>query len=200
MIDHDDRYDSDSETSSETSSTSDISELEEIAEDLKTDTQGLLDLGSRFMEKAVGPVTDEKALDLSQTIALDPSSAFIDRIRWRYPFCHTHLAVRLGKANLARIQRYQEMKDQNTQLRVAEQLSQYGTSSVMTTRSTTLHDSEIGIALIYGGYSEIDLFYRESRGGSIPIPNLPDGAKTGDPFTCVACGKEVKITDESAWE
>lgn len=108
----DDAEDSESDTESELSQSSDTAvELDEIAEDLKTDTECLLDLGSRFKEEAVGPVLKETAVDPDELVDWDPSHTFIDRVRWRYPKCEVEVAKRLGRANWSRVLRQQTIKD-----------------------------------------------------------------------------------------
>ncbi|KAI4593857.1 hypothetical protein KJ359_008898 [Pestalotiopsis sp. 9143b] len=108
----DDAEDSESDTESESSQSPDTAvELDEIAEDLKTDTECLLDLGSRFKEEAVGPVLKETAVDPDELVDWDPSHTFIDRVRWRYPKCEVEVARRLGRANWSRVLRQQTVKD-----------------------------------------------------------------------------------------
>lgn len=161
----------------------------------------------------VGPITNEKRLDLSQVVTWDPSSNFIDRVRWRYPTCDEELVTRLGKVNWTRLQRCQRMKDRNTQPGAVENLSQDQAVSVATkpvsnkVASTAYHDSGIGTSIpsetsvpTASHYTETVISYSGGRGDTVRIPNLPDEAKAGLPFTCLVCGKLINITNKSAWK
>jgi hypothetical protein len=209
LIQQDDAYDSDSDTSSEASEAAGVTELDEIAEDLRTDTQCLMDLGSRFNEQAVGPtIITEVAVDPTKLSIWDPSTNFIDRIRWRFPRCDEALTERLGKANWARVLRYQEVKAQNirpleTNISTSKQsvaaIAMKPASSKVA--STTFHESGLGTSIAEPSqYAETIVSYRGGNGESVRVPSLPEGAKKGIPFNCVACCNRIVITNKSAWK
>ena len=215
LIQQDDSHDSDSDTSSETSSTAGATELDEIAEDLRTDTQCLMDLGSRFNEQAVGPtIATEAAVDPTKLSTWDPSRNFIDRIRWRFPRCDEALIVRLGKANWARVLRYQEVKNQSIRPLETKISALKKSAAAVTTipasskvASTTFHESGLGTSIPSGPsiaepsqYAETVVSYKGGNGESVRVPSLPEGAKRGIPFNCVACCKTIVITNKSAWK
>ncbi|KAL7621498.1 hypothetical protein AAE478_008822 [Parahypoxylon ruwenzoriense] len=208
LTQQDETEDTDSDTSSEASSVCGSTELDEIAEDLKTDAQCLLDLGSRFDERVVRPVSTEKAVDPSQISTWDPSRNFIDRIRWRYPQCDADLTKRLGKANWARVLKFQETKNLNSRKRqspesksAADVATNTGSSKVA---STTFHDSGLGSSVPSGlavsQYAETVVSYYGGQGDSVRIPPLPEEAKKGSPFLCVCCDRIVTMTKKSAWK
>ena len=204
----DETADSDSDSSSECSFVAGATELEEIAEDIKTDAECLLDLGSRFQEQAVGPVVTEKAVDPTQIRTWDPSRNFIDRVRWRFPQCDIELARRLGKANWARVLNYQEIKNRNCRQPLESHTATKGGSSHVA--STTFHDSGLGtsapsVPSALSGpapsqYTETVVSYHGGQGDSVRIPALPEAARKGLPFACVGCGKMVSITNRSQWK
>ena len=216
LAQQDELTDSDSDTSSDTSSVSEISELEDIAEDLRTDTECLLDLGSRFDENTVGPVISETAVDATLLSTWDPSDNFVDRVRWRYPQCEVKLAERLGKANWARVIRCQEIKSKNNwSSQHVEAQSGALEPAVKTSGSTgggstAFHDSALGssipsvqsMALTPAAslYAETLVSYRGGQGESVRVPSLPEGALKSKPFVCVGCGDTVKMSSKSAWK
>ncbi|KAI1500655.1 hypothetical protein F5X99DRAFT_385546 [Biscogniauxia marginata] len=219
LTQQDDTGDSDSDTSSETSSVSGASDLDEIAEDLKTDSECLLDLGSRFNEQAVGPVVTEKSVDPAQLSTWDPSKNFIDRICWRYPQCDPDLAERLGKANWARVLEYQKTKDlysrpqQSIESPYKPGIDSATKASSSKVASTTFHDSALGSSVpsarpalsappnpVASQYAETVVSYHGCQGESVRIPSLPEGAKKGMPFACVGCGRRVTISNKSLWK
>ncbi|KAK6828318.1 hypothetical protein PG987_011659 [Apiospora arundinis] len=212
IIEHDDNEDSDSDTSSETSSQAGINDLGEIADDLLTDTQCLMDLGSRFQEDHVGPINVEFAVSAAQLGTWEPSMNFVDRVRWRYPRCETALADRLGKANWDRVLRHREVVSENSrsELTVATpETSIPAKQAPSQVASTTFRDSALGSSapsgIIASGhtateYAETMVSYRAGQGDSIRVPPLPDGAREGKPFSCIGCGLTVNVKTKSAWK
>ncbi|KAI9146994.1 Zinc finger transcription factor ace1 [Paramyrothecium foliicola] len=210
LAQHDEPADSDSDTSSELSSDTYTSVLEDIAEDLKTDTECLLDLGSRFNEDTVGPVLKEIAVDPGLLSTWDPSRNFVDRIRWRYPQCEARLAEQLGKANWSRVIKYQERKSANVwpQQQAEAQLNPRTQTATISgsagKASTTFHDSAIGSSIPSAPaaslYAETIVSYRGGQGESVRVPSLPEEALRSVPFVCVGCGDSVVISSKSAWK
>ncbi|KAK8042350.1 hypothetical protein PG994_012833 [Apiospora phragmitis] len=199
LIEHDDTGDSDSDTSSDTSSQAGATDLEEIAEDLLTDTQCLMDLGSRFQEEHVGPVNVEPAVSAAQLGTWEPSMNFVDRVRWRYPQCDTALAERLGKANWARVLRHRETVSENSRPELAVLSSTNpipAKPAPSQVASTTFRDSALGTT----EYAETMVSYRAGQGDSIRVPPLPEGAREVKPFSCVGCGINVIMKNKSAWK
>jgi hypothetical protein len=208
--------DSDSDTGSDTSSVTETSDLEEIAEDLQTDTECLLDLGSRFNENTVGPVIAETAIDATLLNTWNPSDNFVDRVRWRYPLCEVQLAERLGKANWARVIRCQERKSKNN---LSSQPLEAHSGALEPTinisgstggASTAFNDSALGSSVpsvppmvsksTASLYAETIVSYRGGQGESVRVPSLPEGALKSKPFVCVGCGETVKMSSKSAWK
>ncbi|KAK7958631.1 hypothetical protein PG988_013479 [Apiospora saccharicola] len=215
LIEHDDNRDSDSDGSSDNSSQAEADDLDEIAEDLLTDTQCLMDLGSRFQEEHVGPVNVEAAVSAAQLVTWDPSMNFVDRVRWRYPQCETSVAERLGKANWARVLRHRETVSENTQQELTLLSSTNPTPAKPAPSQvapTAFHDSALGSSVpsvpmgILGldnavpEYAETMVSYRAGQGDSVRVPPLPDGARQGKPFSCVGCGMNVTMKTKSAWK
>ncbi|KAK7956505.1 uncharacterized protein PG986_005727 [Apiospora aurea] len=208
LIEHDDTGESDSDTSSVTSSQAENTDLEEIAEDLLTDTQCLMDLGSRFQEEHVGPIAVEPTVSAAQLTTWEPSMNFVDRVRWRYPQCETGLAERLGKANWARVLRHRETVSENSRSELVV-LSSTNKPAPSHAASTTFHDSALGSSVpsnivasenLVTEYAETMVSYRAGRGDSVRVPPLPDGAREGEPFNCVGCGIRVTIKTKLAWK
>lgn len=66
------------------------------------------------------------------------------------------------------------------------------------------HDSGVGTSLGASlaptvSYAETTMSYNHD-GQSVRIPPLSKEAKSGLPFTCVACGRTVVITNNSGWK
>ncbi|KAI0133318.1 hypothetical protein F4776DRAFT_128952 [Hypoxylon sp. NC0597] len=204
-----DDSDSDSDSGSDTSN-SEPEDLEEIAEDLRTDTQCLLDLGSRFEEEPVGPIVAEIPVNPEPRISWNPSEHFSERIRRRYPDCEITVAKRLGKISWNRLLRCQDMKTRNEHSgSAAVERSKAISDKVAGTivASTAFNDSGLGSSVPTEPYAPDPIHYEETivsyhgaAGGSIRVPALSDEAKEGVPFLCVGCGRTVNITNTSAWK
>ncbi|OTA57935.1 hypothetical protein K449DRAFT_436946 [Hypoxylon sp. EC38] len=205
----DDNSDSDSESDNDTSN-SESEDLEEIAEDLRTDTQCLLDLGSRFEEEPVGPVVAENPVNPEPSIPWNPSEPFSERILRRYPDCDTTVAKRLGKISWNRLLRCQEAKTRNEHSGSAaiERTKAIGDKVAGTiVASTAFNDSGLGSSVPTESYAPNLIHYEETivsyhgtAGASIRVPALSDEAKEGAPFSCVGCGRTVNITNTSTWK
>ncbi|OTA86379.1 hypothetical protein M434DRAFT_155659 [Hypoxylon sp. CO27-5] len=207
--DSDNDSDSDSGSDNDTSN-SEPEDLEEIAEDLRTDTQCLLDLGSRFEEELVGPVVAENPVNPEPSIPWNPSEHFSERILRRYPDCDTTVAKRLEKISWNRLLRCQELKSRNEHpgsaaIERTKAISDKVAGTIVA--STAFNDSGLGSSVPTEPYAPNPIHYEETivsyhgaAGGSIRVPALSDEAKEGAPFSCVGCGRTVNITNTSAWK
>ncbi|KAK8134613.1 hypothetical protein PG984_006625 [Apiospora sp. TS-2023a] len=196
-----DAHDSDSDLSSEDSSDDDV-DLADIAEDLQTDAECLLDHGYRFNEQTVGPAPTslESAAVPEIPTKTDPlRMIFMDRIRTRYPSCKPELIELLGMAQYERIIRCQETRDRNIQARLTlpsgdEKLAHEATS-------TSLRDSGLGSSVpTASSYAETVISYAGGQGVSVHVPPLPEGANKGVPFECIGCEKMVVMKNNPTWK
>ena len=196
LIEHDDIEDSDSDESTDGSSYSGIPSLADIAQDLATDTECLIDLGSRLEDHTARLANGEAAVAPGQISSeWDPSEVFIERIRRRYPECRVELAERLGRANLARWIRRQEVPMEAPGSDIDEEVIIQPRNAATVVASTTFHDSGLGSSR----YAPTLVSYRGGVGDAVRIPPLPENAKRGERFLCDGCGMMVRITNPSAW-
>lgn len=160
--------DDDSDSESDIDSVTDFYNLDEIARDIHTDTQCLLDLGSRFDECAVGPVPKERP---SHVDDLDSSPRFVEQTQWTAPQYQQKLASRSGKAKWALALDYRagEEKDQGRDFQE--------TRSEMA--STTFHDSALGTSAV------------------APSPGFP-WIQREDPPTTEGAGNDGLVTASSS--
>ncbi|KAK7978228.1 hypothetical protein PG988_005718 [Apiospora saccharicola] len=176
----------------------------DIAADLNTDVQCLLDLGYRFHEQPIQRALKSKGLASERTIPVVSDPLFVilaERIRSRYPSCSQDLVELLGKAQNERIIRCQEDRSRNRHARLA--MSSSGETSTSRVAPTIFRDrdSALGSSIPTASrYAETVISYAEGQGGSIRVPPLPEGASRGTPFECVACEKLVTIRSKSAWK
>ncbi|KAM7194207.1 hypothetical protein V8F33_007353 [Rhypophila sp. PSN 637] len=194
------------------------SDFDETVEDLCTDAQCLIDLAP-LIKAAVPDYHDEQkdqipglsSTDPEMSLAHDwkPYLVFSDRVQRRFPSANSAVVTRLAKANLDRILRTTSQREAN---RVARESMEHGTdleANVHTGQEEkseigTRHDSGIGTSIATpSSYAETVMSYKQKEGGdgaSIKIPPLPEGAKNGAEFECIACGRLQIITTNSHWK
>jgi hypothetical protein len=178
--------------------------IAEVAEDLKTDAQCLMELDPLFRDPVLDlalhkqkHVQDLKAIDWA------PEKAYCDKVQQRFPKAEALLVERLGQANWARYLRCQEMRD--SPIEVGAQPLQASAADKgddgTVAANSRYHDSGLGTSLpAASSYAETVMTYGAGDGQKIRIPPLSDEAKKGTPFPCLACGGWVQITNNSAWK
>ncbi|KAL7800166.1 hypothetical protein V8C37DRAFT_364329 [Trichoderma ceciliae] len=188
------------DSSSDAGSAFSDDDIYEIAEDLRTDTCVLSGLDPLLK----CPIFDLQLEDTVESYALSawsPEKLFADKIENRFPGADAPLASHLGKTNYERYLRCQAARDAHESeeaLPVTDQEGQGFTGTVIA--KSKFHDSGIGTSLgLTSSYAETIMSYNH-EGQSVRIPPLPKEAKEGLPFTCIACGRTVVITNNSAWK
>ncbi|KAK3390130.1 hypothetical protein B0H63DRAFT_107437 [Podospora didyma] len=172
----------------------------EVAEDLKTDAQCLMELDPLFRN----PVLDLSSLKQKRPLHLiewAPEKAYCDKVQQRFPRAEGSLVERLGEANWVRYLRCQEQRNStDTQLRDREVVARQDDEQTVAA-SSKYHDSGLGTSLpTASSYAETIMTYGGGDGQKIRIPPLSAESKGGKPFPCVACGKTVRIMNNSAWK
>jgi len=191
-LQHDSDGDSDASSSGATSFDD---SLDEMAEDLRTDTRYLTGLGPLLRN----PIFDEQP-DLGVGDSLihtwSPAKSYADKIETRHPLADKSLIAHLGKTNYERYLRCWAIRDSH-ESSISQGLPD-GAGSVFT--SSKFHDSGLGTSIAPTvSYAETTMSYSR-EGESVRIPPLPDAAKTGTPFNCVACGAKLTIANNSTWK
>lgn len=186
-----------SDSSSDGASDFELDAIDEIIEDLRTDVQCLTELNPLIRN----PIFDRSSQKQKELEVVDwaPQKAFCDKIEQRFPRADNSLVLGLGEANWMRFRSCQEQRLKNEH---AEQ-QQLGTAKEdhESVAGTKFHDSGLGTSLpTRSSYAETIMTYSGSDGQKTRIPPLTDEAKRGKPFPCVACGKVVRVTNNSAWK
>jgi len=193
------------EDDSSTDSASDYGSdsIEDVCADLRTDTACLMELDPLFKN----PVLDLDCEESVPVIALQhwaPHKAYSDKISTRFPRASELLISRLGQANYERYLRCQQDRDRH-----ASAIDE--TDTVEPQREprkeeadaapSLFHDSGLGTSIpTLSSYAETVMTYSAGEGRSVRIPQLPESAKAGMPFACIACGRWVRVLTNSAWK
>ncbi|KAL7934246.1 hypothetical protein V8C35DRAFT_302120 [Trichoderma chlorosporum] len=184
------------DSSSDGGSTFSYDDIFEIAEDLKTDTLVLSGLDPLFKS----PIFDsqhEQAIENQALSNWRPEKLFSDKIENRFPCADAPLALHLGRANYDRYLRCQATRDSQED---EKPLAVTGNAVGTIIADSKFRDSGVGTSVaLTMSYAETTMSYNHD-GRSVRIPPLPKEAKSGLPFTCIACGRMVAITNNSAWK
>ncbi|KAI0869558.1 hypothetical protein GGS24DRAFT_505669 [Hypoxylon argillaceum] len=186
--------------------------LDDIADDLRNDTQCLLDLGTRFEEQVINPIVNEVATNHLGSIDSGISDTIFERIARFHPECESNLAECMGKANFLGYVKIAELEyltgegraapDEDADIVYDATVSEPNKSKLIaeiaSTRENPLsRDSiqEISIRNVNESYLNAVRTTPESQS----CPPLPEGSFQGEPFRCMACKKLVMITREKEW-
>ncbi|RSM03396.1 hypothetical protein CDV31_010530 [Fusarium ambrosium] len=178
------------DSSSDSTSEYSTADVHELAEDLKTDVDCLIELDPMLRDPATDPEPETTEGDVSLTLWA-PHQVFADKIEHRFPAADAKLFSSLGMVNYQRYLRCQTERDINqVHAEQGEQLAE----------GSKFHDSGLGTSLNpTSSYAETIMSYKDGN-RSIKIPPLPEQAKNGEPFSCIACGRLVTMTTNSQWK
>ncbi|KAI8716925.1 hypothetical protein NCS52_00987100 [Fusarium sp. LHS14.1] len=183
------------DSSSDSTSGYSTADIHELAEDLKTDVDCLIELDQIIREPVPDLEPETKDTDASQhSWEVVPHQPFVESIEKRFPKAGTELFSLLGMVNYDRFLRCQDERERNQLL--GEQTEQ----AVEITGGSKFHDSGLGSSLNpASSYAETIMSYKDGN-RSVKIPPLPEQAKGGKSFPCVACGRLVTMTTNSQWK
>jgi hypothetical protein len=172
---------------------------------LKIDT--LIMLGPSLASPAEESFDDEKPRAIEQVERHLPEQAYINSVAQRFPLAASAIVTRLGKLNWDRYNHMLRLRQDSVQQELE--------TTVMAKAKTIFHDSALGSSV--PAYSEADL--GTTRVSSHPqsiyapsivssraeashrrLPHLPPQARSGQPFACAICNKQVRYQRTKAWK
>ena len=172
-----------------------------VVEDLKQYSQCVLDLSAVFGQQFMHITSDSRDPDGSMALTEDHEAhSYITRmIEEMYPEIDKQVANSLGKLawERARLVRLEWEKNISLNLPFEAPLKDLGQSEFF--------DSGLGTSLgadtfdIQSIASFISGFSRNEGSNSVRLPPLSEEAKAGEPFECMACGKQVRISRRKDW-
>ncbi|KAK3291112.1 uncharacterized protein B0H64DRAFT_377880 [Chaetomium fimeti] len=206
----DDGSDSASDSGSDASSSSNNSTIDNIVKDLETDIHCLVDLGPRYNEPIRDRTVKEQPASPSLTVDWDPAEHLASRIRHRYPNGDTAVTQILGHVNWERAKRLYASREANARAaeRPALQLGPVpeakGTAIASEAKgrvtASGFQDSGLGSTSPSPSLCpETLLSYRDVKGGSIGIPQVPPEGMKGEPFICGICGCSCQLP-KASWK
>ena len=172
-----------------------------ILDELAALTRNLIELNSALEHAVIDPEYVHEVPAMPNELSLAPHQFYSNCIREKFPQAAEELIEHLGKANLERyryIQAQKESVDEEDEALVVQE-----TATVHDRGASTFHDSGIGTSLQRStcAPSVISSFASTEAGGSFnfKFPPIPEVAKSGEPFECDGCGRQVVMANQRAW-
>ncbi|RKU47534.1 hypothetical protein DL546_005618 [Coniochaeta pulveracea] len=168
--------------------------IDEIIRDLEADVECLRNLDPLLMLRSTRAHTAHAG-----TNTWIPYQAICDSIANMFPEAQEATVHRVGKAmwdSFLRCMRLRHSNEKSDTVDIVEVARTVFTlSSTPWTEQTK--DSGLGSSIATG--AENLAFYAQLDDDTIDIPPLPEQAQKGEPFDCIACGRQVRIRNASAW-
>lgn len=191
--------DADSDCSSDSSSGFEQDSISEIAQDLRTDVQCLMDLDPLIRNPVFDSSSRKQKQKHIEETKWTTQQAFCDKVGQRFPEADEALVSALDQLNWVRFRRCQAIRFKN-ELGEQEQLDMVKEDHT-TVAGSKFHDSGLGTSLpTSSSYAETIMTYSGAEGQKTRIPPLSDEAKRGKPFTCVSCSRTVRVSNNSVWK
>lgn len=124
---------------------------------------------------------------------------YCDKIANRFLQADSTLILSLGMVNYERYLRCLKERSNNQEL--VKSALDFPIPEGTVGGDSKFHDSGLGTSVSSGpAYAETVMSYSGGEGGSVRIPPLPQEAKRGEAFECLACGLLVSFRNNSAWK
>jgi hypothetical protein len=172
---------------------------------MKIDT--LMMLGPSLASPAEERFDDEEPRAIEHVEEHLPEQAYINSVAQRFPLAALAIVTNLGKLNWDRYNHMLRLQDTVIQQELE--------MTVMTKAKTIFHDSALGASVPAQSEAGLNITYVPSRPQSIyepsivssraeashrRLPPLPPQARSGQPFTCAICNKQVRYQRTKAWK
>ncbi|KAI9147296.1 hypothetical protein HJFPF1_13335 [Paramyrothecium foliicola] len=204
-LDEDDSSSIASESGTKPPSLAETNKWDEIAEDLLTDVQCLVDLKS-LMGTPAPDVTRPQESQYQAEAQLEPPFAFREQISNKFPNADATIVDRLAKANWERFLRTSELRAGNLISKQENENEKNASSRAETLppqseQISKFNDSGLGTSIhTDSAYAETAMSYHHDDQTSVRIPLLPAKDKKGEVFECLACGRDVRAHNNSMWK
>lgn len=188
------------DASSDAGSTFSDDNIQEVAEDLKTDTHVLSSLDP-MIKHPIFDLQKDNVVEGYAHSTWSPEKFFVDAIVNQFPLIDESLASRLGKTNYERYLRCQADREALDNKEVMTSIQQEEPEIAATIITTSkFHDSGVGTSIAPTVVRPETVIGNSRKDQSVRIPPLPKGAKVGMPFSCTACSRTVVITNDFDWK
>ena len=194
----------DTDDASSSNGSSDISLSEDsigdIEADLSTYVTCLIDLEPMMERPIPDPQREQSVSDPLFLEEREPYQFYAELIKARFPKADRKLIEQLGQANWERSQRGRIEREANLRERDGPENIIEVAGTVVA--DSAFHDSGMGTSVpAQTAYAKSIVSFISSISGETHnhIPPLSQEAKSGKPFSCNACGKNVTYTRTRDW-
>ena len=166
--------------------------IDEVLSQLNTAIECLNDLNAS-LDAANSDTPYDDVGSTTKTVTIEdiaPHKYFSQSIHERFPMASDTIAEHLGKANF---RRYQMLHDRRYTVQEASEpilVSDTKSKPGMSEFQDSGYGSAVRQSLIAPSIAS-SIFSGASRSERSKYPQLPESAKTGNPFNCAACGKSI---------
>lgn len=172
---------------------------------MKIDT--LVMLGPSLASPAEDHFDDEEPRAIEYSEKHMPEQAYINSVAEKFPLAAPTIVTHLGKLNWERYNRIIQLQRNAIQQEIE--------TTVMDKAKTIFHDSGIGNSLTAQSEAGVDVTGAVSRSASVyapstvstraeashrRLPPLPAQARSGQPFTCEICNRQVQFQRTKPWK
>jgi hypothetical protein len=176
-------------------------DAESLCKTLRTKIDTLIMLAPSLASPTEECFDDEEPRAIQDVEEQLPEQAYVNNVSQKFPLAASAIVAQLGKLNWDRY---------NHMLRLQrETMQQELQMTAMDKARTIFHDSALGVSL--PAQSELGLNSAESvyvpsmvssraEASHKRVPPLPAKARSGEPFTCEVCNKQMQFQRSIAWK
>jgi hypothetical protein len=182
-------------------------DAETLCRTLRTKVDTLIMLTPSLESPAKESFDDEEPRAIQDIEEYLPEQAYASSISQKFPLAPSAIVAHLGKLNWNRY---------NHMLRLQWETMQHELQTTATEKARTIfHDSGLGVSLPAQSEVGLNTAVDSSRPESVyassvvssrakeshkRLPPLPAQARSGEPFTCEICNKQVQFQRTKAWK
>ncbi|KAF7446386.1 ankyrin repeat domain containing protein [Pyrenophora tritici-repentis] len=182
-------------------------DVETLCQTLRTKIDTLIMLAPSLASPAEEIYDDDEPRAIQSNEKHLPEQAYANSVSQKFPRAAPAIVVHLGKLNWDRY---------NHMLRLQrETIQQENQVTALEKARTIFHDSGLGFSLPAQSEVGLNIAVDTSRPESVyapsmvssraeashkRVPSLPAQARSGDPFTCEICNKQVRFQRTKAWK
>jgi len=172
--------------------------IDEILEDIRTDIECFMDLDP-LLKTPIDDLENDGARP-SSLLEPHPAQFYANLIHARFPRANFDLVDKLGKVNWDRFKRLEAQRSSLIANGESCLFSEHECTETVAA-SSKFQDSGLGTSVpAITVYAATVASWASTADGSCPrIPPLSEDAKKGNPFTCDACGRKIRVSETKMW-
>ncbi|KAJ5026852.1 hypothetical protein PSV08DRAFT_389873 [Bipolaris maydis] len=175
-------------------------DVEALCQILRTKIDTLIMLAPSLESPAEESFDDEEPRTIQYIEKHLPEQAYINSISEKFPLAESAIIAQLGKLNWDRYNHMLHLQRETVQQELQ--------MAAMEKARTIFNDSGLGVSLpaqskaasSSGSVYAPSIMSTRAEASHKRVPPLPAQARSGEPFTCEICNKQVKFQRTKAWK